>query len=71
MDRIVEPEVMDTAEAAEAYDAMEHGEVDRAFVDRVVALGCEYRAFSRCWHRSGTNPHSTRTTLSQYPHHCY
>ena len=30
---------MDTAEAAEAYDAMEHGEVDQAFVDRVVALG--------------------------------
>ena len=39
MNRIVEPEVMDTAEAAEAYDAMEHGEVDRAFVDRVIALG--------------------------------
>ena len=39
MDRIVEPEVMDTAEAAEAYDAMQHGEVDRAFVDRLVALG--------------------------------
>ena len=39
MKRIVEPEVMDTAEAAAAYDAMEHGEVDEAFVDRVVALG--------------------------------
>ena len=39
MNRVVEPEVMDTQEAAEAYDAMEHGEVDRAFVDRVVALG--------------------------------
>ena len=39
MNRIVEPEVMDTAEAAEAYDAMEHGEVDQAFVDRVIALG--------------------------------
>lgn len=39
MKRIVEPEVMDKAEAAEAYDAMEHGEVDQAFVDRVVALG--------------------------------
>ena len=41
MKRTVEPEVMDTVEAAEAYDAMEHGEVDQAFVDRVVALGAE------------------------------
>ncbi|MCG9128879.1 methyltransferase domain-containing protein [Candidatus Poribacteria bacterium] len=39
MERIVEPEVMDTPEAAAAYDAMEHGEVDQAFVDRVIALG--------------------------------
>ncbi len=39
MDRIPELEVMDTAETAEAYDAMGHGEVDRAFVERVVALG--------------------------------
>ena len=39
MNRIVEPEVMDTAEAAEAYDAMKHEEVDQAFVDRVVTLG--------------------------------
>ena len=39
MDRILEPEVMDTQEAAEAYDAMEHGEVDNAFVERVIALG--------------------------------
>ena len=30
---------MDTPEAAAAYDAMEHGEVDQAFVDRVIALG--------------------------------
>ncbi len=30
---------MDTAEAAEAYDAMGHGEVDRAFVQRVIELG--------------------------------
>ena len=39
MERILEPEVMDTVEAAEAYDAMEHGEVDEAFVERVIALG--------------------------------
>ena len=30
---------MDTQEAAEAYDAMGHGEVDQAFVDRVIQLG--------------------------------
>ena len=41
MHRIVEQEVMDTAEAAEAYDAMEHGEVDNAFVERVLALGAK------------------------------
>ena len=39
MKRITEPEVMDTVEAAEAYDAMEHEEVDEAFVDRVIELG--------------------------------
>ena len=39
MKRIVEPEVMDTAESAEAYDAMGHGEVDEAFVNRVIELG--------------------------------
>lgn len=41
MNRIVEQEVMDTAEAAEAYDAMAHGEVDNAFVERVLALGAK------------------------------
>lgn len=30
---------MDTPEAAAAYDAMEHGKVDQAFVERVIALG--------------------------------
>ena len=30
---------MDTQEAAEAYDAIEHGEVDDAFVTRAIALG--------------------------------
>ena len=53
MRRIVEPEVMDTVEAAEAYDAMEHGEVDRAFVDRVVALGASTGHFLDI----GTVPH--------------
>ncbi len=39
MKRIVEPEVMDTREEAEAYDAMGHGEVDRAFAKRFLELG--------------------------------
>lgn len=30
---------MDTVQAAEEYDAMEHGEVDEAFVSRVIELG--------------------------------
>lgn len=30
--RVLEPEVMDTAEEARDYDAMDHGEVNRAFV---------------------------------------
>ena len=39
MKRILEPEVMDTPEEAEAYDAMDHSVVNVAFVDRVVELG--------------------------------
>lgn len=33
---------MDTVEAAEEYDAMEHGEVDAAFVQRVIELGANF-----------------------------
>lgn len=33
---------MDTVEAAEEYDAMEHGEVDEAFVLRAIELGANY-----------------------------
>ena len=39
MKRILEPEVMDTHEEAEAYDAMDHSAVNTAFVERVVELG--------------------------------
>lgn len=39
MKRILEPEVMDTREEAEAYDAMDHSAVNAAFVERVVELG--------------------------------
>ena len=39
MDRILEPEVMDSCEDSEAYDAMDHTEVNIAFVERVLELG--------------------------------
>ena len=41
MERLLEPEAMDTAEEAEAYDAMDHLAVNTAFVNRVVALGAK------------------------------
>lgn len=37
--RVLEPEVMDTPEEALAYDAMDHAEVNRAFVDDFLAAG--------------------------------
>jgi len=43
MDRVLEPEVMDSAEEAAAYDAMDHAEVNQAFVDRLVWLGASGR----------------------------
>lgn len=39
MERILEPEVMDTAEEAADYDAMDFTEVNTAFVEAVAALG--------------------------------
>lgn len=35
--RVLEPEVMDTPEEAADYDAMDHAEVNRAFVDDLLA----------------------------------
>ena len=61
MERIVEQEVMDTAEAAEAYDAMEHGEVDNAFVERVLALGAKSGHFLDV----GTGPAQIPILLAQ------
>lgn len=43
MDRVPEPEVMDSPEEATAYDAMDHAQVNAAFVDRLVALGARGR----------------------------
>ena len=39
LERILEPEVMDTAEEAEAYDHMDHSDVNRVLVDRFLELG--------------------------------
>ena len=61
MKRIVEPEVMDTVEAAEAYDVMEHGEVDEAFVERVIALGANSGHFLDV----GTGPAQIPILLAQ------
>jgi ubiquinone/menaquinone biosynthesis C-methylase UbiE len=36
--RVLEPEVMDTAEEARDYDAMDHAEVNRAFCDDLLAF---------------------------------
>lgn len=43
MNRVLEPEVMDTAEEAAAYDEMDHSAVNQAFVDRLVSLGARGR----------------------------
>lgn len=39
MERVLEPEVMDTPEEADGYDAMDHSGPNRAFVERLVELG--------------------------------
>jgi ubiquinone/menaquinone biosynthesis C-methylase UbiE len=38
LQRVLEPEVMDTAEEADAYDAMDHSEVNRLFVADFLRL---------------------------------
>lgn len=43
MERVLEPEVMDTQEEAEAYDAMDHSGANDAFVTRLLELGAEGR----------------------------
>jgi len=43
MQRVLEPEAMDTAEEAASYDAMDHSEPNRAFVARLAELGARGR----------------------------
>ena len=52
---------MDTAESAEAYDAMGHAEVDEAFVNRVIELG----ASSGNYLDVGTGPAQIPILLAQ------
>ena len=42
LERVLEPEVMNGSEEARAYDAMDHGDVNRQFVDDLLASGCEF-----------------------------
>jgi len=39
LERVLEPEAMDTAEEAASYDAMDHTEANAAFVERLFELG--------------------------------
>jgi ubiquinone/menaquinone biosynthesis C-methylase UbiE len=43
VERVLEPEVMDTPEEADGYDAMDHAGPNRAFVERLVELGARGR----------------------------
>lgn len=43
LERVLEPEVMDTEEDAREYDAMDHSEPNTAVVDRLVELGAHGR----------------------------
>ena len=61
MKRILEPEVMDTREEAEAYDAMDHTAVNIAFVERVVELGARQGHFLDL----GTGPAQIPILLAQ------
>ncbi|MCH2113193.1 MAG: class I SAM-dependent methyltransferase, partial [Planctomycetes bacterium] len=39
MKRVLEPEVMDTDEEADSYDAMDHSGPNQSFIERLVDLG--------------------------------
>ena len=40
LERILEPEVMDTVEEAQDYDQMDHTQVNRVFVDDLIDADC-------------------------------
>src|SRR5580765_3833140 len=51
LDRVLEPEYMDTPEEARDYDSMDHAEVNRRFVDNLLAALSAYRL-----HPTADNP---------------
>lgn len=61
MDRILEPEAMDSFEDAEAYDAMDHTEANIAFVERLLELGAKGGRFLDV----GTGPAAVPIMLAQ------
>jgi len=65
LERKLEPEVMDDPDEAAAYDAMDHTEPNRAFIERLLELGIE-----RCEHALdlGTGPGDIPIALSTYVH---
>lgn len=60
MERELEPEVMDDPAEAAAYDAMDHEEPNRAFVERLVELGARGRVLD-----IGTGPGQVPLLLCQ------
>src|SRR6478672_6316079 len=51
LERVLEPEFMDTPEEARDYDSMDHAEVNRRFVDNLFAALSAYRL-----HPTADNP---------------
>jgi len=51
LERVLEPEFMDTPEEARDYDSMDHAEVNRRFVDNLLAALSAYRL-----HPTADNP---------------
>ena len=47
--RVLEPEVMDTAEEARDYNAMDHSEVNRWFVDDFLLLAPDWQQARPEW----------------------
>ena len=63
MERVLEPEVMDTVEEAAAYDAMDHSEANQNFVNRLLELKADGRVLD-----IGTGPGTIPLLLcSQQP----
>src|SRR5437773_4446882 len=57
LERILEPEVMDSQQDASEYDSMDHSEVNRRFVDDLlVALSAKSSGFRVQGSACGTSP---------------